>query len=79
MWILLGLAALSMAPATQQLADAQAAYQNYPLEGCFMDTRKRVLPYQENVRPLTLDNCAAACLANKEDCDYAGLEFGQEW
>ncbi|CAM9757926.1 unnamed protein product, partial [Laminaria digitata] len=77
-WVLMGLAALSTAPAARQLADAQAAYGNYPHEGCFRDNRKRVLPYQETVRPLTLEGCAAACLANKRDCDYAGLEYGQE-
>lgn len=77
--MLAGLAALSTAPSARQLANAQPAYQNYPLVGCFKDSKTRVLPYQENVRPLTLETCAAACLANTEDCHYAGLEFGQEW
>lgn len=77
--MLLGFAALSTAPTTRQLADAQAAYGNFPLKGCFKDSKTRVLPFQENVHPLTLEKCAAACLANTQDCDYAGLEFGQEW
>lgn len=74
--LLMGLAALST---TRRLVDAQAAYGNFPYEGCFQDTKARVLPHQETVRPLTLDDCAAACLANTKEVYYAGLEFGQEW
>lgn len=80
---LVGFAAL--AALTRHVAEAQEAYETYPLVGCYKDTRTRVMSRQLQLPKdvvLTVDSCASRCLEDREEGDewkFAGLQYGQEW
>lgn len=67
----------ALAAFTRRAADAQVSY---PYLGCYNDAKERAMKNQQQVSPLTLEDCAAVCLRDTNPAwNYAGLQFGQEW
>lgn len=62
---------------TRRTTEAQAAYENYPLVGCFKDYRSRAMEFNTNTVVKTLEACAVQCIGHGKD--FFGIEYEHEW
>lgn len=70
-------AALAALAALARLQISEAS-EVFPYVGCYHDKKGRAIPHQMQPEPpLTLEKCAALCV--KDNYQFAGLEFQQEW